>query len=167
MSGALLHHMALQDCQFSYIDLARARLKDVCIEQSDLSFAALLETDPARREECLELYRKAFEWNPDSSNLHFNYGRLLASSGEWKAAEPYFRRATELDPLHGPAWNALGVAAMQRGASQEAVAAFERAVATAPERREWLRNLMIACRAAGDIRRAAELERRLAGRNGR
>ena len=132
-----------------------------------MNLAALLETDPARREECLELYRKAFEWNPDSSNLHFNYGRLLASSGEWKAAEPYFRRATELDPLHGPAWNALGVAAMQRGASQEAVAAFERAVATAPERREWLRNLMIACRAAGDIRRAAELERRLAGRNGR
>ncbi len=127
-----------------------------------MNLAALLESDPARRGECRELYRQAFEWNPDSSNLHFNYGRFLAGGGDWAAAEPYFRRATELDPLHGPAWNALGVAAMYRNAPGEAVVFFERALAGAPERREWLRNLAAACRAAGDPARAAGLERRLA-----
>lgn len=62
-------------------------------------------------------------------------GQTLASLGEWSLALRSFSRAVETDPHHALAWAWLGEARQQTG-NGDPLAAFQRAVALAPQAAE-------------------------------
>lgn len=51
---------------------------------------------------------KALTYNPGDSAIQRSYGELLATVGRVSDGLPALRRATELDPLSGSAWETLG-----------------------------------------------------------
>lgn len=53
-------------------------------------------------------------------------GRIAAEGGDHAAAEGFFRRALEGDPVHAGAWFGLGQALVRAGEREEALAALER-----------------------------------------
>ncbi len=55
-----------------------------------------------------EIFREALAVSPDSAELNFALGWLLADYGQLEQGLTYVHQATELDPEHGMAWFRLG-----------------------------------------------------------
>ena len=82
-------------------------------------------------EQSLTLWRKARELVPRSYELNFIVAQRAAVLQLWHDAADAARRATELRPERGAAWNVLGYAYMGLR-RPEAVAAFQRYAEVAP-----------------------------------
>lgn len=83
-------------------------------------------------EQALALVRKARELAPRSYELNFAVGQRAGVMGLWSEMMPAARRATELGPQRGAAWNLLGYAFVGLKQHPEAVAAFRRYADAAP-----------------------------------
>jgi tetratricopeptide (TPR) repeat protein len=85
-----------------------------------------------RLEECLAEYRKAAELAGNDSRMLNNIAWVLATCPEAKLRDPgqavqLARKAVELEPLDGGAWNTLGVALYRAENMQEAITALRKA----------------------------------------
>ena len=81
----------------------------------------------------------------------------MLRSGDMPAAIEPLRRATSLDPSRANAWNLLGVA-LERGQGDHAaaLAAWQRALALAPDRFDVLYNVATVAAASGATELARE-----------
>jgi Tfp pilus assembly protein PilF len=99
----------------------------------------------------------------DGSNAGYwvNLGNAWRAVGDLSAAERAYRQASTLDPASPDASNGLGVLLVQANRPIEAVALFERAVASRPDFFEAWLNLGIANQEAGRPDAAREAYRRV------
>jgi len=89
--------------------------------------------------EGVDCLRRAVALEPGRAEIHERLGELVAASDGLPAAEPHFRRATELQPGLACAWTNLGLAlAESPGRYRESVDCVERAVQADPGSAEAL-----------------------------
>jgi serine/threonine-protein kinase len=98
------------------------------ITRFDLGFAPFNEAEPAAREAAT----KATQLVPDLPDGHTTLADLSWFDWNWKAAEPEFRRAIELDPNYLDARNDYSYFLIIQGRLPEAIAQIERAAALDP-----------------------------------
>lgn len=79
------------------------------------------------------LWRDTIDKNPSSLLANNNLGVVLAKSGRFAEAIPYYQRAVEIDPTAVRALTGLGFLMMRTGNPQEALGYFDRALALAPD----------------------------------
>jgi len=75
-------------------------------------------------------YERALAGRPDLADAHCNLGRLLHDRHELAAAEGHYRLAICADPRVALYWFNLGVVLEDQGRAGEAIAAYERAIAS-------------------------------------
>jgi len=97
------------------------------------------EADPLKREDfqtAAENFDKARNLAPESvwleSRSAFAHGRVLIFDKHYDEAIPLLERAVRLDPAGAIAYNALGIAYLEKPDYPKALAAFEDAVSRAP-----------------------------------
>lgn len=84
-------------------------------------------------EDAIASLRRAIAVQPDRAATHEELGELLVATEGLAAAEPHFRRATELDPELACAWTNLGLALIDApGRFNESFACLDRAIAADP-----------------------------------
>lgn len=76
-------------------------------------------------------YDAALQSNPSSAILWNNRGYSRYLAGDWKNAQEYIRKALDIDPTYEKAWLNLGLIYVRRGVYQQALAAFNKVMATA------------------------------------
>jgi Ca-activated chloride channel family protein len=110
------------------------------------SKAARAAFEERRFEDAVEGYRRALELAPEDPRLHFNLGNALARAGRLEEAERAWRRAAEgaRGPLRTDALYNRGVAALEAGDVEAAIARFTDALLVDPLDAEARRNLRIA-----------------------
>ena len=85
------------------------------------------------------------------------YAIALKGSGDWDGAEAAFETLTRQHPTFAGGYFNLGNLRAARGRPSEAISAFERALALAPEDGGIIRNLAAALQSIGATKRAASL----------
>lgn len=110
-------------------------------------------------EEALESYHKALELDPGYAAAHRNMAVALTTRGKYADAERHYRSAIESEESV-EAYNGLGyvLAAQQR--SEDAIAAYRRAVEISPEYGAAYNNLAEVLRKAGRLEEAAAAYRK-------
>jgi len=74
-------------------------------------------------------FRRAIAGRPDLADAHNNLGRLLHDRGELAAAEQCYRHALEHEREVGLFWFNLGVVLEDQGRGDDAIGAYEQAIA--------------------------------------
>jgi Flp pilus assembly protein TadD len=94
---------------------------------------------------------------PDDPRVVGEYGKVLAQQGHAKAAIPFLKRGTELQPKDWTLYSALGVAYDQSDDHPQARLAYEHALALAPGEPTVLNNYAVSRMLAGDLPGAQRL----------
>ena len=84
------------------------------------------------REEAIESLREGVRANPESAELHFQLGTLLAAMAEYDEAELRFTQALSIDRDHTEALVSLAMCCGLRNATAEAIRHLQRAQAHKP-----------------------------------
>lgn len=128
------------------LDAAVALHRAGRFEEAEHAYRALLRTQPAsagrmlgvlllqlqRFAEAAALLAPLSQAEPRDAELAVNVSLALRRSGQAEPALLAARCATSADPQRMSAWNALGLAAMDNAAADEALAAFERGLSLSP-----------------------------------
>lgn len=102
-------------------------------------------------------YLRALELNPNDAAASANLGLVFLSQfGDPRSALRYFERAVELDPLCVAAQANLGLALDEQGRTDEALAHYERLIASYPAESEYRWNRGLARLGRGDFERGWE-----------
>lgn len=109
-----------------------------CVEAGDM--------DNAER-----LLREAVTVRPDNPAVHFELGKLWLRRDDMERAAPFFANAAQLLPGFAPAAANLGATLGELGRTDEALAAFETALAADPENEQVLNNLGVLYRETGRL----------------
>lgn len=117
---------------------------------------AALQLELCLYDEAISGYRALAEQAPGSGGVHYNLGIALLRRGRAGAAAEALERAIDLGIVTADAWNHLGRARAQLGASDAAVAAWHRALATDAGHWHAAVNLARLHRDRGDPRSAEE-----------
>jgi tetratricopeptide (TPR) repeat protein len=145
-------------------DAAKHFEKSVALEpraeiHSDLGF---ILARLGRPDEAFEHYEKALELDPACASAHFNMAVTFVQKGEFAAAESHYGEALKGRPT-AETHNGLGYVLARQGRTDEAIAAYERAIAANPEFTPAYSNLAEALVAAGRLEEAVRsYERSLA-----
>jgi tetratricopeptide (TPR) repeat protein len=86
-----------------------------------------------RKQEALEAYKLALQFDPTYSMAHFGKGKLFYLLGMWKEAKQELDRTVELSPSHGAAWAYRAEVQFRLGSVADGVASAEKAVLLAPK----------------------------------
>lgn len=87
-----------------------------------------------------EAFRRALDIDPRAVEVHWERARVLADAGKGAEAADALRSLLAIEPLHGPAWLALGRALLAED-REAARTAFRKAVAAMPNSPEARRAL--------------------------
>jgi predicted TPR repeat methyltransferase len=94
---------------------------------------ATLLLQQGRDRDAVELIEPIVRASPDNGEMVVNLSMALRRLGRLDEALQYARRGSALLPQAVPAWNALGVAALESGRLEEALAAFDSGLKAAPQ----------------------------------
>lgn len=83
------------------------------------------------------LLKGLYERNPNSAPAAYNYGELLARTGQWQLAEPIMHRALELEPGNDRWWIEFSNVEYTLGKSAEALVAAKEAARLRPDARGY------------------------------
>jgi tetratricopeptide (TPR) repeat protein len=75
---------------------------------------------------------RAAALRPDDAEIQYSLGNLRAKQRRAQEAKGFYRRAVEIDPLHGRAWNDLAILALAEGNHAVAASFIARAVELLP-----------------------------------
>ncbi len=106
-----------------------------------------------KKEQAIAAYEKAAQYNPSDVQSQTNLATVYLEEGKIADAERCFRWALTIEN-YAPAYNGLGLIAIQRHDAAAAREQFERAVALDPSLVEAQLNLGLIYKMAGDIPRA-------------
>ena len=109
--------------------------------ESFMNLGNLYSRFPAKHKEAQKYYKKALKMSPDSALLRYNYGVFLANTKRPAEAEKELLRALEYDSSYHPAYNQLGIIALQTGRPQVAEKCFSAALELVPEHPGYRNNL--------------------------
>ena len=103
--------------------------------------AALKDLQSGRLREAEGALRQVLNRHPDEADAVHLLGLVALQRRDFPEAERLLGRATQLDRRQPAAWNNLGVALREQGKLAEAVAAYRKALAVAPDFTDALSNL--------------------------
>lgn len=103
------------------------------------------------REEALRIYNQMLEQSPGNSDARLARGRMYAWMDRWQEAEADLRAVVEQSPNYADAWSALGDMYLWSDRPAEAVQAYDRWVALAPQEPAALVQRGRAHRATGNL----------------
>jgi len=124
---SLLQAGRLQEAEAGFRELVR---------NGDAQAAAALATlllQQGRDGDTVELIEPIVRASPENGEMVVNLSMALRRLGRLDEALQHARRGTVLLPQAVPAWNALGVAALESGRLDEALVAFDAGLKTAPQ----------------------------------
>jgi tetratricopeptide (TPR) repeat protein len=113
-----------------------------------------------------EQIRLALESDPLSMPLHLCMAWCLYFAKQYRETVDYARRALEIDANYYLIWNAMGLAQLGGGFTQEAITSLRRVVELAPWFSDGAWYLATAYYQAGDHERSRELAHKLASSHG-
>lgn len=133
--------------EFRFID----RATSYYYAESGTSGAGFGENaDPTRTAEALAKLRHKWASEVEATERSFEYlmhrGRALLTAGQSANALGFLQRAVDLRPTSVDALNMLGVVMLRSGATDQALALFERALTIAPAHPQLLANRDLALR---------------------
>ncbi len=131
--GAIAHGAGRLDSAKGFF--ARAATADPRSAEVQIALGALLHGEGALDQAAAALER-AVALEPGDADAWMNLGNIRREQGAYTAAELAGRRATELSPASALAWRNLAVTLQEQGRAEPAIAAYDRALAHAPELRE-------------------------------
>jgi serine/threonine-protein kinase len=117
--------------------------------------------------EAIEQMQLALDADPVSVVRHFTMASTLYSARRYREAMEYARRGLEIDANFPYNWWTLGMAQLDAGSAQDAIASFQKYVELTPWTGQSAWFLATAYRRAGDHERSEELARKLAASHGR
>src|SRR5258706_14391327 len=98
--------------------------------RSNTSFDRAVDLQRAGKlDQAAEFYRAILRQHPTHFEAAHNLGAILLQVGSFDAAERQLRRALQINPRSPEALNNLGLALRYLDRLEEAVAAFDRAIA--------------------------------------
>ncbi len=109
-----------------------------------LNLLSILCQRSNRSDEAIKLSKKAVKFAPKSAPIHFNYGNLLASKGDYESARSEFIKATSLDSKFAPAFKNLGSTLAFLRQFSAAIDAFTKYLKLNPDDQEAQINLSTA-----------------------
>lgn len=156
LHAAIDAHMAgrLEEARAVY----EAVLEEDPIEPVALHFYGIWLHQAGRHAEALDKLELSSALEPDNPAWHNDLGNVLFALGELEAAAQAYGAALEITPQDHTVWNNLGAARLQQNRNDEAIAAFERAVAIAPDFVPSLLHLGSLFEAAGDKMQASHYQ---------
>lgn len=104
-----------------------------------------------KKEQALELYRKALELNPSNPDNLFGLGSFLMHNGDLAEAEALLSQATKIDEANAMYWNNLGVANFLIKNYFKATECFEKATKIEPHNPDFWYNLKDAYGETGNL----------------
>ncbi len=102
------------------------------------------------------LYRNALKVNPGSWLSLNNLGDVFAQRGDYKTAENYFLKATEINSTHANAWRNLGVCAEQFNDLTRGLECYRRGIEANPHHVGCRWSLANGLRKQGSLKESAE-----------
>jgi len=156
-SGQALFEFAVRDLAKDAAPIARRSLRSRVgggALDADDWFEIGCEIEDVDEREAARAYARALGLDRRHVDAHINLGRLLHSTGEFRAAEHHYREALSIDPGNAVAAFNLGVALEDRGRRRDAERAYRLATecdASLPD--AWF-NLSRIRERAGDPRAA-------------
>jgi len=114
-----------------------------------------------RLDEAARSYDAVLEAQPESGEVHYNYGILLFQQGDQAGAVDHLRRAVELKPEAKPCWLAYGEVLLAVGDADTAATAMREALEQFPADDERLNELLrraegVAAPAGSDLQAALD-----------
>jgi len=109
-----------------------------------------------RYEEAHEMRQQAFDLDPLSPAINWQFGNLLAAEGEFDAAREYYRRDIEIAPSFPNAYASLAWLEIMVGNLTEGLRLHRTAVALDPDSPFWAANVACTYIALGDLDRAQD-----------
>jgi len=106
---------------------------DYALDQADLYYRWGVSSDPARLVLALAACRRAAGLSPTDPRIYVGWGRIYRAQGRWQAAVERYEAALALDPLHVPAYIALGDLYWAAGNTDMASLAYDGAKYAAEE----------------------------------
>lgn len=114
-------------------------------EPSDFSDAQTMNAVALQRanrlQDAILAYKAALQHNPDDVYALSNYGGLLCSLGEFRAAKPLLARAVQIDPDMPDAWSNFGNVFFQLQEYDNAIDAYRKCLTLQPQHPLALSNL--------------------------
>jgi len=101
-------------------------------EPERLVIDSFVATRRGEEEKARAAQRRLAELAPDDWRAQFGWGGQLSFDRKWSEAAAALKKATELNPKAGPAYNSLGYAELAQGHNDEAIAAFKKYAAANP-----------------------------------
>lgn len=102
---------AMQLQRESKFEPAEAIYQEILVEKTDhpdaIHLLGLIRSEQDRTDEAVELIEKAIELTPNASPFHHNIAGIYRRMGRLEDAEREFRRAIELKPDYGEAYQGL------------------------------------------------------------
>lgn len=86
-----------------------------------------------RFDEAIDVYRRAIELKPDYSQVHYNLGKALGDHHQPLEAVDALSRAVDLDPQDADSWYAFAASLETVARFEDAVLAYRKAKAIAPD----------------------------------
>jgi len=123
----------------AWLSLAEAELRHSLSEEQDLSAYEELGkvlANAQRNAEAIEAYEQFSRLDPLNFRPAHALGLLHLRTGDTRAAEAFFRRATTLEPRFAPSSLELGKLLLKQGRMADAAGSFERVLALNPGDRE-------------------------------
>lgn len=115
---------------------AYAQLTQASPDHADAWFrlgALLAEHYPGEEATAAQCFETAIQLAPTDEEAHYQYGVLMAETGDDEAAGAAFRTALQLQPAHPFVWYDLALLYHRLGDSEEAYTAYQNAVLNNPE----------------------------------
>ncbi len=140
-------------------EAARAEQAALALEPSNPAAAnglGLIQIEAGRPAEAINAFEQAVKGDPSNAVFWTNLGNARRDAGDTAGAEQAYRTALDRDPRSADAANGMGVLLVQGHRAQEAIAWFERALASSPQFIEARLNLGIAYQESGAKDRAAQ-----------
>ena len=119
-----------------------------------------------RVSDAMEQCRLALETDPLSMHLHFGMAWIMYAAKQYRETIEYARRTLEIDANYYSMWVVMGLAQLDAGFTQEAIASLKRAVDLAPWYTLGAGSLAGAYYQTGDRERSQELAQKLAMSHG-
>jgi tetratricopeptide (TPR) repeat protein len=124
-------------------------------QDSAYSNAAALYEKQGNLDKALEYYKKAAELAPTRPELHASMASIYEKKGDQTAAEAEYKALAESDPAHAAVtWYNVGATAKNSDKNDDAVKAFQKAVAIDPSYAVAHRELGYALVKQGDFKGA-------------
>ncbi len=139
-----------RDYEASFLLLARIMKKypsqPFCLNNMGVVLAVRNEVAKAEI-----LFRQALTCNPDTAEIHYNWGCLLVGQQREKAALRVWRQGLERQKSHQPILFALGRLCKEQGLITEATAYCRQLTMLAPDEAEYRQNLGIMLLKQGEL----------------